>query len=126
MAHYSRIGVLVIDCQGENIADATEFWARALGVTGKVDADGKYAVLADCKGYPKVLLQSVSHAPRIHLDIETDNQQAEAARLQSIGAKLVERHPKGWLVMQAPSGHRFCLVNPQGDDFPGDARRWED
>lgn len=125
MTHRSRIGVLVIDCQTADLAPACAFWRAALGVSGKVDDDGKYAVLADHKGYPKILLQSVDHAPRVHLDIETDDRAAEADRLIALGASVVEESPKGWTVMQAPTGHRFCLVKPQGDDFPGDAAVWE-
>lgn len=123
MTHRSRLGVLVIDCQTEDLGPATEFWAAALGVSGKVDDDGKYAVLADRKGYPKVLLQSVGHDPRVHLDIETDDREAEAARLEALGATRVGP-VKSWIVMEAPTGHRFCLVGPQGDDFPGDAKEW--
>lgn len=124
MTHRSRLGVIVIDCQTDDLGAATTFWKDALGVSGKVDADGKYAVLADGQGYPKVLLQSVDHESRIHLDIETDDQEAEAKRLESLGASVVTRSPKGWIVMQAPTGHRFCLVKPQGDDFPGHAAEW--
>jgi predicted enzyme related to lactoylglutathione lyase len=123
MAHRSRIGVIVIDCQTSDLGPATEFWKKALGVSGKVDDDGKYAVLADRAGYPKILLQSVDHDPRVHLDIETDDREAEAARLEAIGAVVVNR-VKSWIVMEAPTGHRFCLVGPQGDDFPGDAPEW--
>jgi catechol 2,3-dioxygenase-like lactoylglutathione lyase family enzyme len=125
MAHRSRIGVIVIDCQTANLADATAFWTNALGVTGKVDEDGKYAVLADREGYPKLLLQTVDHEPRVHLDIETDDREAEAARLEALGARIVKR-VKDWIVMEAPTGHRFCLVSPQGDDFPGGAAAWGD
>ncbi|MEM7527690.1 MAG: VOC family protein [Pseudomonadota bacterium] len=123
MTHRSRLGVIVIDCQAEDLGPATEFWAQALGVSGAVDDDGKYAVLADHQGYPRVLLQSVSHESRIHLDIETDDQEAEAARLTALGATEIDRL-KGWIVMEAPTGHRFCIVKPQGDDFPGDAAVW--
>ena len=121
--HRSRLGVIVIDCQTGDLGPATQFWAAALGVSGEVDPDGKYAVLADRKGYPKVLLQSVEHDPRVHLDIETDDQAAEATRLEALGATRVAE-VKGWTVMEAPTGHRFCLVNPQGDDFPGNAASW--
>ena len=122
-AHRSRLGVIVIDCQTEDLGAATDFWKAALGVSGSVDADGKYAVLADRKGYPKILLQSVMHESRVHLDIETDDQEAECARLESLGAHRVDKL-KGWIVMEAPTGHRFCLVKPQGDDFPGNAPKW--
>jgi hypothetical protein len=86
MAHRSRIGVIVIDCQTANLADATAFWTNALGVTGKVDEDGKYAVLADREGYPKLLLQAVDHEPRVHLDIETDDRDAFASSSRNAAA----------------------------------------
>jgi len=123
MAHRSRLGCLVIDCRTDDLGPATRFWTAALGVTGKVDEDGKYAVLADRRGYPKMLLQAVDHASRVHLDIETDDREAEAARLERLGAKVIDRI-KGWIVMEAPTGHRFCIVKPQGDDFPGNAAEW--
>ncbi len=69
------------------------------------------------------LLQRVDHAPRVHLDFETDDQPAEAARLAALGARTVGQ-VKSWTVMEAPTGHRFCLVAPQGDDFPGAAAAW--
>lgn len=123
MSHRSRLGVIVIDCQTDDLAEATAYWAAMFGVDGAVDDGGKYAVLNDRKGYPKVLLQAVDHEPRVHLDLETDNQEAECARLTALGAKEVAR-VKRWIVMEAPTGHRFCLVRPQGDDWPGAAREY--
>jgi len=29
------------------------------------------------------------------------------------------------IVMEAPTGHRFCIVNPQSKDFSQNANRWE-
>jgi hypothetical protein len=121
MTHRSRIGVLCIDCQTDDLGPGMAFWSKALGVEGEVDGDVRYAPLNGWQGYPRVLLQAVDHAPRIHLDIETDDQEAERARLEALGARVVSRM-KRWIVMEAPTGHRFCLVNPQGDDWPGDAR----
>ena len=121
--HRSRLGCIVIDCQTQELGPAAAFWSAALGVTAKIDDDGKYAVLADRKGYPKLLLQAVGHAPRVHLDIESDDREAEVARLKDLGATVVSRLER-WVVMEAPTGHRFCIVGPQGDDFPGDAAEW--
>jgi len=118
MAHNSRIGVICIDCQTDDLSVAADYWSAMLGMDCKVDADGRYAQFDGHKGYPKVLLQSVDHAPRVHLDIETDDKEAEAKRLAALGAKEVAR-VKRWIVMEAPTGHRFCLVDPQDEDFPG-------
>ena len=123
MGHYARIGVLCIDCKTDDLSAATEFWSALLGKDGVVDPDGKYAQFDGHKGYPKVLLQAVDHEPRVHLDFETDDKDTECQRLIALGAKEVARI-KGWIVMEAPTGHRFCLVNPQGDEFPGDAKEF--
>ena len=126
MTHRSRIGVVVIDCRTDDLSEPLAFWSAALGLPGEIDDRGKYAVFADHAGHPKVLLQAMDHAPRVHLDVETDDREAEAARLEGLGATVVERSPHGWTVMEAPTGHRFCLVKPQGDDFPGNAPAWGD
>ena len=124
MAHRSRIGVLCVDCKTNDLGPAVEFWSAMLGVKGELDPDGKYASLNDHKGFPKVILQAVDHEPRVHLDVETDDQEAEAERLTKLGAKEIAR-VKRWIVMEAPTGHRFCLVNPQGDDWPGEAKEFD-
>jgi len=124
MTHRARIGVVCIDCRTDDLGPATEFWSAALGKAGRVDPDGRYAQFDGHEGYPRVLLQAVDHEPRVHLDIETDNPEAECNRLKTLGASEVAR-VKSWIVMQAPTGHRFCLVGPQGDDFPGDAKEFD-
>lgn len=125
MTHSSRIGVIVIDCQVDDLSEACAFWSAVLGKEGRIDPDGKYATFDGHAGYPKILLQKVDHTPRVHLDFETDDQAAEAARLTAAGATVVGT-VKSWTVMEAPTGHRFCLVPPQGADFPGDAVTWGD
>lgn len=124
MAHRSRIGVLCVDCKTDDLVPAMKFWSAMLGVEGEVDPDGKYASLNGHEGFPKVILQAVDHEPRVHLDVETDDQEAEARRLKELGAREIAR-VKRWIVMEAPTGHRFCLVNPQGDDWPGEAKEFD-
>lgn len=123
MAHKVRIGAVSIDCKTSDLTQAMDFWSAALGMEPKMESDGTYASFDGNTGYPKVFVQAVDHEPRVHLDIETDDMDAEAARLITLGANEVARI-KTWIVMQAPTGHRFCLVGPQGDDFPGDAREF--
>ena len=123
--HKSRLGALVIDCQSDDLAAATAFWSKALGyqVEAGLDGDGKYVSLDVPPGEVTVILQRVDHPSRVHLDIETDDLEAEAARLEKLGAKRIG-FIKRWIVMEAPSGHRFCLVNPQRSDFPDGATSW--
>lgn len=120
MTHKSRIGVVCIDCRTEDLTEATAFWSAMLGMQGEIDERGKYTVFDKHSGYPKVLLQAVDHEPRVHLDIETDDMEAECDRLKRLGASEVARI-QSWIVMQAPTGHRFCLVGPQAGDWPGAA-----
>jgi hypothetical protein len=61
-------------------------------------------------------VQQVGHDSRVHLDIESDDIEAEVRRLESLGAKRVE-FVHTWCVMEAPTGQRFCVVRPQR---PGD------
>ena len=86
--------------------------------------DENYVELETAPEEMQVLLQRVEHPSRVHLDIETDDLEAEAARLEKLGAKRIARI-KRWWVMEAPSGHRFCLVNPQRADFDKGAKAWE-
>lgn len=63
----------------------------------------------------------------MHLDIETDDIEAEVARLGALGAREVSRpHDARWVVMQVPTGQRFCVVRMK---YPGKgvpANTWGD
>jgi len=124
--HKSRLGTLVIDCHSEDLDADTGFWARVFGCEVErrdKPGDDAYRALATPDSDPKLLVQRVSHASRVHLDIETDDIEAEVQRLEKLGAVRLER-VRSWWVMQAPSGHRFCVVNPQRPDFEDHANRW--
>jgi hypothetical protein len=71
-----------------------------------------------------VQIQRVDHESRVHIDIETDDIAAEVARLEKLGATVAARLER-WVVMQAPTGQRFCIVRVQRPDFPKNANRWE-
>jgi Zn-finger nucleic acid-binding protein len=123
--HRSRLSTFVIDCQDGQVDDAARFWAHALGrpVNKASVDDGKYRELASRPEEPMVLVQQVTHESRIHLDIETDDLEAEVKRLVALGAKRVE-FVKRWWVMEAPTGQRFCVVNPQRGSLEGKANVW--
>ncbi len=70
-----------------------------------------------------VQIQRVSHESRVHLDIETDDLSAEVTRLEKLGATVVERLER-WVVMQAPTGQRFCVVRVQRPGYPKNANTW--
>jgi len=118
-----------IDQQAFPRTPAAEFWSRALGkriTTTDQDGDGKYAELETAADEPQILLQKVTHDSRVHLDIETDDLEAEANRLEALGARRVAFVHGRWWVMQAPTGHRFCIVQRQRDRFGPHLNRWVD
>jgi len=124
--HHSRLCSLVLDCKVEDLKAATEFWSQALGkrvAEADSEGDGKYAVLHTENDEPLLLLQKVEHESRVHLDIETDDIEAEAERLVRLGAKKIE-FVNRWWVMEAPSGHRFCVVRKQREQFGPHLNEW--
>jgi Glyoxalase-like domain len=106
--HRSRLSGIVIDCRTGALAEAARFWGEALGMNTRMDASGYVALESSARAL-KVLVQSVAHESRVHLDIETDNLEAEVLRLTRLGAARIAR-VKNWWVMQAPTGQRFCIV----------------
>ena len=125
--HYSRLCALLIDCRIADIDEAARFWAAALG--RPVDpahpgTRGNYRMLETPPDELSVQIQRVDHESRAHLDIETDDIAAEVARLEKLGATVAERLPR-WVVMQAPTGQRFCVVRVQRPGFPKNANRWD-
>ena len=127
MPHHSRLSTLVLDCRVDDLREGAEFWSRALGkpvASLDQDGDGRYAELETAADEPMILLQKVGHDSRVHLDIETDDIEAEAARLEALGAKKIA-FVKRWWVMEAPTGHRFCVVRQQREPFGPHLNRWE-
>ena len=125
--HHSRLCAFVLDCRVADLSRATEFWSKALGrsiASADQDGDGKYAELKTDADEPFLLLQKVDHDPRVHFDIETDDLDAEVARLEALGATRVA-FIKRWWVMQAPTGHRFCVVRKQQAGFGPHLNVWK-
>ena len=66
----------------------------------------------------------MDHPSRVHLDIETDDIDAEVLRLEALGAKKVQQ-VRDWWVMEAPTGQRFCVVRARKSDFERRANTWQ-
>lgn len=125
--HYSRLCAALIDCRTSSVGEAAHFWSEALGraVDHKhAGSRGNYLMLETPPGEIIVQIQRVGHDSRVHLDIETDDIPAEVVRLEKLGAKVVERLER-WIVMEAPTGQRFCVVRVQRPGFPKNANRWD-
>jgi predicted enzyme related to lactoylglutathione lyase len=122
--HRSRLSTFVIDCRTRDLDAAARFWSAALGrkLKNAVEDPG-YLELEAKESEPTLLVQSVDHESRIHLDIEADDLEAEVKRLEALGAKRIA-FVKRWWVLEAPTGQRFCVVNPQRGPLQGRANEW--
>jgi hypothetical protein len=125
--HRSCLAGFIIDCRTDDLPGAAAFWAGALGMPPQLpqpaNNDGRYVTLENPDLHIEV--QQVEHDSRVHLDIQTDDIEAEVQRLEGLGARRVA-NVRTWVVMEAPTGQRFCVVRVQGDDFARRARVWND
>jgi hypothetical protein len=124
--HKSKLAGFIIDCQTDDLNGAAGFWSGALGMSTEPlpGAEGAlYVQLLDPHQRLHIEVQRVGHPSRVHLDIESDDVEAEVRRLEALGATRVERI-KSWWVMQAPTGQRFCVVRASSPDFAQTARTW--
>ena len=124
--HKSKLAGFIIDCQSADLAGAATFWGGALGmqVMPLPGTEGQtYARLADPSKALAIEVQTVDHPSRVHLDIETDDIAAEVSRLEALGATRVQQ-VHTWVVMQAPTGQRFCVVRASSPAFESTASQW--
>ena len=125
--HKSRLAGFIIDCQTADLEAAAQFWGAALGYalkpTSTAAAEADYRNFATADTDLHIEVQKVAHPSRVHLDIETDDVEAEVTRLEKLGAKRVQQ-VRTWWIMEAPTGQRFCVVRPQRADFAAHAHRW--
>ena len=126
--HKSRLAGFIIDCQTDDLDAAAKFWAQALGYrlrAAQSPADGDlYRTLETGPSGLHIEVQQVEHASRVHLDIETDDIEAEVQRLEKLGARRVKQLHTWW-VMEAPTGQRFCVVRPQSPDLATKGNVWD-
>jgi catechol 2,3-dioxygenase-like lactoylglutathione lyase family enzyme len=122
--HHSRLAGFIIDCHTADLDQAAGFWSGALGLR-TLGEDGSNYILLDASARDLAIeVQQVEHASRVHLDIESDDVEAEVKRLEALGATRVKAI-RTWWVMQAPTGQRFCVIQAKRElaGAPG-ATRW--
>src|SRR6185312_10496015 len=115
VTHRSRLSTILIDTPAGEAPAAIEFWSKALGAPtqsppGEPQFTGLRGVLPDLV----LAVQAVDADARYHVDIETDDVDAETARLLGLGAVEVDR----WLecrILRAPGGHLLCVIPLHSD-----------
>jgi fluoroacetyl-CoA thioesterase len=124
--HRSRLAGFIIDCRTADLSGAVEFWSRALGMPRKAQQDPSqphYVTLEAGSRDLYVEVQKVEHDSRVHLDIEATDIEAEVARLEKLGARRVA-NIRTWVVMEAPTGQRFCVVRGNRERVAALGKRW--
>jgi catechol 2,3-dioxygenase-like lactoylglutathione lyase family enzyme len=126
--HRSRVGSIVIDC--DDFDAGVAFWSAALGARpGLGERDERYADVGVTLGPLRVLIQRVPEPKtaktRLHLDIETDDVDAEVGRLEALGARRQRGLGDGTWIMEDVCGNEFCVVHPETPGFPDRAVVWE-
>lgn len=104
-----RLSGLFIDCSSDTFEDGVRFWSAAFGVE-PAEADApEYVALPGAIPGMMVEIQRVDDASRYHVDFPADDVEAEAARMEALGATRIAQ-VDSWWVMKAPTGHLFCVV----------------
>src|SRR5215510_14342826 len=92
VAHRSRLSTILIDAPTGEAPAAAAFWSKALGVPAKtVPDEEQFTALHGALPDLVLAVQAVDDQARYHLDVETDDVEAETARLVALGAVEVGR-----------------------------------
>jgi hypothetical protein len=127
VAHYSRLYKIVIDVPRADHDRELAFWRGATGAPLiQFDRHPEYHG-AELHGQQVgLLIQRLGEGPAgVHLDIHTDDPAAEIARLEKLGAELVQQ-VHAWWIMRDPAGLLFCVIpEPPGSLNDSNAQRWD-
>jgi hypothetical protein len=123
--HRSKLAATLVDVPAEIYDRELGFWSGALNKDPTVVPDNpEYAELGEPVPGLQFYVQQVGAPARVHLDIETDDVEAEVRRLEALGAVRVAPI-KSWWVMRDPAGLLFCVVRVQtGESFDALATEW--
>ena len=112
-----KVGSVVIDCN--DFATMFAFWREALHYTFREVEEDDWVILRDPEG--KKVNVSIQQVPekrsgknRLHLDLYTDQQEAEVKRLLELGATRHPRTPEpdeDFIVLEDPEGNLFCVID---------------
>jgi predicted enzyme related to lactoylglutathione lyase len=106
---------------------AAAFWSAALRgtVVQQPYGVGIYltVLVPTAAGEATLLMQQVPEVKtaksRVHLDIATDDVDAEVVRLEALGARrqrVVDERGLHFVVLEDPDGNEFCVIPGQRDD----------
>jgi predicted enzyme related to lactoylglutathione lyase len=111
----SRIAQWALDVQ--DVGRMAEFWSQVLGYGIETGQDGITHLRPPAGGEPSVWLQP-SAGPkrgknRNHLDLRTQDVDAEVERVLALGATRTDvgqTGDEGFVVLADPEGNEFCIL----------------
>jgi len=113
-----KIGSIVVRCY--EFEKMLKFWQEALHYVPREPPTSSWVVLRDPQGRgPNLSLDRVSERRtgkrgRLHLDLYTNNREAEVERLVRLGATRYPwryRPGQDFVVLEDPDGNLFCVVH---------------
>ena len=118
MTHTSHLCHFVIDVP--DLDQGLSFWSAALNATEEPVAERIHPIFRRLRlpdSEIRVLLQKTgdekTSKERMHVDLETDDVEAEVGRLEALGATRWDtRGPNGleFCVLRDPWGNEFCVL----------------
>ncbi|AWT56650.1 MULTISPECIES: VOC family protein [Mycolicibacterium] len=109
------VEMVTVDCADPDAL--AQWWSQAVGGDVNVLAPGEFAVLVRPEGVRLGFQKVPDPTPgknRLHLDLASEDVEAEVQRLVGLGAKQTGRHSFGpefsWVVLADPEGNAFCIA----------------
>nr|WP_221474522.1 VOC family protein [Planomonospora venezuelensis] len=128
VAHYSRLYTVVIDVPQAGHDREVEFWRGAIGPELKANESYPeyHGALLHGQEFALMIQRLGEGEGRVHVDIHTDDLEAEVARLERLGAERVQKANDRWWIMRDPAGLPFCVIpDAPGTLHDGNAQRWD-
>jgi predicted enzyme related to lactoylglutathione lyase len=126
VTHFSRMSTVVIDVPTGDHDRELAFWEAAVGQSlSQFDYPEYHGGQLLRQDFWLLIQRLGGGAARVHVDIHTDDVDAEVERLERLGAQRVQR-AHSWWVMPDPAGLLFLVIpDPSGTLNDGNAHRWE-
>jgi predicted enzyme related to lactoylglutathione lyase len=130
--HRSRVCHFVIDC--DDLDRAVACWAAALDATEEPLSEQSRHIYRELRlpdSEIRVLLQRTDDVKvakeRMHLDLETDDVEAEVQRLEALGATRWDHQQErgfDFWVLRDPFGNEFCVLQEEFPDLLARRHPW--
>lgn len=127
MTHRSRIAKAVIDAPPADHDTELAFWQAASGLplTGSENFSEYHGAELPGQEFTLLMQRLDGGAARVHLDIHTDDVEAEVTRLEKLGAARVSQ-VRDWWVMRDPAGLPFCVLPEEPAELTdANSSRWD-